>query len=65
MIYVFPSLIRKGDELWLYYTSSDTTHGGRDRSRRGRKTSASGVFAERCFLYTGSFRRPARGKEDR
>ena len=33
MIYVFPSLIRKGDELWLYYTSSDTTHGGRDRSR--------------------------------
>ena len=32
-IYVSPSLIRKADELWLYYFSSDTTHGGRDLSQ--------------------------------
>lgn len=32
-LYMLPSLIRKGDELWLYYKSGDMTHGGRDRSQ--------------------------------
>ncbi len=33
MIYMGSGWIRKGDELWLYYISSDITHGGRDRSQ--------------------------------
>ena len=33
VIYMVAGMIRRGDELWLYYNSSDTTHGGRDRSR--------------------------------